>query len=250
MTDSEPNDLAGGFPDTHWTSIFRASNLDQTVGREALGRVVGKYRKPVLAHIKWRFAVDQSQAEDWFHSFVEKKILEHHFLKSAQKERGRSFRGFLRKSIDNFIIDEIRHDNRARHKPEGGFLPLDELAERAAASAAPVADPYDLAWAQDVLRQAEEQLREFYVTKGREDYWNIFNEGFLQPTCNQTNPPSMAELARRFGFQSAEQASNGLVTAKRKFKQLLRTVVSEFAEDEDAVDAEIRELTAILANAG
>jgi hypothetical protein len=250
MTNSESNGPAGGFPNTHWTSIFRASNPDQTAGCEALSRVLEKYRKPVLAHIQWRFAVDPDRAEDWFHSFVEKRILENHFLKSAKKERGRSFRGFLRKSIDHFIIDEIRHDNRVCRKPEGGFLPLDELAEMAVASAAPAADPYDLEWAQDVLRQAEGQLRQFYVTKGQEGHWNIFNEGFLQPTRNETDPSPMAELARRFGFQSAEQASNGLVTAKRKFRQLLRTVVSEFAEDQDAVDAEIRELTAILANAG
>ena len=45
-----------------------------------------------------------STSEDWLHAFVEKKVLEQHILKTAQKERGR-FRTFLLNALKDGQID-------------------------------------------------------------------------------------------------------------------------------------------------
>ncbi len=58
--------------------------------------------------------------------------------------------------------------------------------------------------------------------------------------------PGDEEIARRHGFESARQASNAIITAKRQFGKILRDVVARYAENDADVDAELRELMAVF----
>jgi hypothetical protein len=62
--------------------------------------------------------------------------------------------------------------------------------------------------------------------------------------------PSYQELVERFGFSSPTQASNMLVTAKRTYARVLRSVIGEYARDEQEIDDELADLQAILARCG
>jgi DNA-directed RNA polymerase specialized sigma24 family protein len=247
--ENQSTGLAGDFPKTHWTTIFCASDWEQAAGRDALGRLIERYRAPLLAHTIWKFHADAGQAEDWLQGFFLEKILEKDLLKCARADRG-SFRGFLCKSLDNFVRDQIRRENRDCRKPAGALVPLDEAPEPVTPQPTRAADPFDVDWAKNVFSQAVAQMREFYEKKGREDLWNIFDDSLLQPALKKKVSPSMAELAVRFGFVSDKQASNALGSAKRQFRQCLRGVISEYADGDPAIDAEIRELIAVLSDAG
>lgn len=253
--DRESCERADAFPATHWATVFLAGRPEETAGWEALGRLLKKYQRPLLAHLRWRFHVDEDQAQDWFQSFVEKKILERHLLRNVRQEGCRRFRSFVCEALDNFVKDKIRYDNRECRKPKGGFVSLGELAEEEGEEiqAAPIttADPLDVAWAREVVALAETTLHQTYKAKGRNDLWGVFHDGFVQPARNETDPPSMSELAQRFGFQSATEASNRLGTSKKAFGQSLKSVVSEYVkdpEDQAEVEAEIRDLMAILSD--
>jgi hypothetical protein len=78
----------------------------------------------------------------------------------------------------------------------------------------------------------------------------VFDGRLLRPLVEDAAPVNYEELVRTFGFQSTEQASNALITAKRMFGRQLRFLIGEYAEDAAAVEAEIAELKRILIRVG
>jgi DNA-directed RNA polymerase specialized sigma24 family protein len=236
----------GDFPSTHWSTVVSARQMDSTSGQAALGRFIDRYRRPLLVHLRWRFQAFDDQAEDWLHSFVEKRILKKEILRQADQNRGR-FRAFLLTALDHFVLDELRHSTRISRDPEGGLMSLDELdADAKIPEATSDDDPFDHAWAQAVLAETTTRLREYYHSKGRADIWGVFQAGLLEPILGEEAAPTWDELAQRFGYVSARQASNGLITAKRMFKQILGVVIAEYAPGQGAVVEEVRELNARL----
>jgi DNA-directed RNA polymerase specialized sigma24 family protein len=236
----------GAFPSTHWSSVSRARQPESPLGHQALSDLLLAYRAPLLVHLTTRFHVPPDEAEDWCHSFIEKKILERQILKTARPERGR-FRTFLLHALDNFVIDEWRRLNRQKRRPPDPLPTADSTpAGPFADSVPPCHDTFDVAWARTVLDQALDRLRDYYLQKARTDIWGVFLEGFLQPTLHEHAPPSMTELARRFGFKSARQASNAILTARRMLRHSLELVVSDYTSDPADIKRELRELIMIL----
>ena len=132
-------------------------------------------------------------------------------------------------------------------------MSMEEVAEVesvAHATGASNGSSFDLAWGQRVLQLAEERTRVFYESKQTPATWAVFSAGFLVPLQTGEKRPSDSELARRHGFESARQASNAIITAKREFGKVLRVVVGRYANDDADVDAELRELRAVLARLG
>ena len=242
--DNAPHNAVGTFPPTHWTSIYLASDPAGNAGREALDRLLARYRQPLLMHLASRFNVPPHEAEDWFQAFAEKRILEKNLLKSARKDLGK-FRTFLLNALDYFVTDELRRGYREKRRPPGGFVPADSLATTDEPASRPAADPGDVAWARSVLDRAVARLREFYLAKGRDDLWGAFDLGMLRPILEGHPPPTMAVLAHQFGFDSEAQASNALTTVKREFRKKLREIIEEY-EPGTTAEEEIRELMAIL----
>ena len=81
---------------------------------------------------------------------------------------------------------------------------------------------------------------------GRPDIWGLFDSRVLAPSLGGTDPLPYEQAVERYGFQFPAQAFNVLTTGKRMFARVLRSVVAEYAEDEQEVETEIRELRAIL----
>ncbi len=79
------------------------------------------------------------------------------------------------------------------------------------------------------------------------EVWGVFEVRILAPILQGTEPADYRELVERFGLRSPSQASNVLITGKRMFERVLRSVVAEYARDERDVDEEIGELREILA---
>jgi len=239
-----------GYPSTHWSLIYLATLPEEQAGEGALNRLLARYCPPLLAHLEFRFHLPRERAEDLLQAFVERKVLARQLLGRADRARGR-FRTFLLNALDNFVKDELRTHGCARRQPVGGLVPLDEALD--APDVAPAgngADPFEREWALTVLDEAERGTRAFYESKGRQDTWGVFRDGVLAPLREGVARAGDEELARRHGFESARQASNAIVTAKREFGKILRAVVGRYAADDADVDAELRELMTVLARAG
>ena len=207
-----------------------------------MNELVSRYYRALLAHVRFKFGVTEEQGRDLLQGFAERKILARKLLRSADSGRGR-FRTFLLNAFDNYVVDDFRSQHAAIRHPPGGFVSTDGLLE-ATRDPSPGAgpDPFDREWALTVILEAERLTREFYEGKGRADTWGVFRDGFLQPLLEGMPHPGAARLAQRHGLESAMQASNAIVTAKRQFGKILRGVVGQYARTEAEIDEELQAL--------
>jgi hypothetical protein len=97
-----------------------------------------------------------------------------------------------------------------------------------------------------MLAQATEQMRLECAAGKRHDLSEIFECAVLGPTLLGAAPARYEQLVGRFGFQSPSQMWNAVRTSKQMFIRALRAVAGEYAGDEEAIDAEIRDLHRIL----
>lgn len=105
-------------------------------------------------------------------------------------------------------------------------------------------------WATDlldeVLRLVENECRQ----NDQVMHWRIFQARILQPLWESTPEPTMPELCRRLDISSVSQASNMLVTVKRKFKRLLEQRVKRQMDGNVDFQSELNEILEILSRTG
>ena len=226
----------GSFPSTHWSLIFSAHDQDPVRRREALGELLRLYLPALRAHLLYRRNIERHRAEDLLQGFVADQIFERDLLAKADAARGR-FRSFLLRSLENYVINERQREARRREVA----LELD-TAEGAAS------DVFEVQWARQLLQETLRRMREECENKGQPALWGIFECRVVGPTLTGSPPPAYSSLVERFGFRSAEQASNALVTAKRQFERTLGAVIAEtecITSDKD-IEAAIADLCRIL----
>ena len=162
--------------------------------------------------------IPPDRAEDLLQGFVTCKIVERDCWPRRMPARGR-FRSFLLKSLEHYVIDELR---RAAGRGEAR---ADE--ETCEVPSPPTADVFEVEWARQLLQEALRRMRRSAKRKAARTYGSFSNAGWLAPALHGCPPPPYLELVARFGFRSAEQASNALVTAKRQFERNLGAVIAE-----------------------
>jgi RNA polymerase sigma-70 factor (ECF subfamily) len=224
------------FPDTRWSLVGRAS--DQ---REALGELLGRYLPALKSHFVLRKRLAPDRADDLLQSFIATKVLAGDFLARANRDKGK-FRSFLLTAVERYVVDMIRQESAKKRSPgEGMTFSIDEHPNVVGAADA-AGDVFDTAWAREVIAEALRRMK----TQCEPAYWGVFEARVVAPILDGAEPAGYDELIKKFGFQSPMQASNALITTKRMFARSLRSVVGEYARDEEA---ELRELMAILSHA-
>ena len=88
---------------------------------------------------------------------------------------------------------------------------------------------------EDCKNPAADQPRRGYI-------WEMFRLRLLEPVFNDAPAPPYEELIARFELRSPSDASNLLLSAKRIFKSHLHRVIQDYAGQDAATAAEIREL--------
>jgi hypothetical protein len=105
---------------------------------------------------------------------------------------------------------------------------------------------FDIAWARSVLLETLKRMKRQCLESGRADVFGVFESRIMKPLFEQTEPMPYDQLIRQFDLQSPTQASNLLITAKRMFGRILRSVIAEYAHDDAEVEQEIQDLKAVL----
>jgi hypothetical protein len=239
------------FPLTQWSLVARAGLASEGVRREALGVLLRRYVPALRAHLVVQKRVPRDAAADLIQGFVCDKVVEQGLLAGADRCKGK-FRSFLLTALDRYVIDQGRHDAAKKRSPGDGQAVVDvhQFQDAAPAPAPGPSEAFDIAWAREVLAEAVRRMRAECERSGRDDVWGVFECRVLEPTLRGTPPASYSDLVARFNFRSPAHASNVLMTAKRTFERVLRSVVAEYAEDEGQVEQEIEDLHAILSRSG
>ncbi|MGA2254223.1 MAG: hypothetical protein ABSG53_06130 [Thermoguttaceae bacterium] len=230
----------GGFPSTHWSLIFSAQDQESVGRRAALGELLRLYLPALRAHLLYRRNFDRHQVEDFLQGFVAEQILQRDLLAKANAASGH-FRSFLLRSLENYVINERLREAGRR-----------EVALEQEPAEAATCNVFEVEWARQLLQETLRRMREGCENKGQPSLWGLFERRVVGPTLTGIPAPSYNLLVQQFGFRSAEQASNALVTAKRQFERTLGAVIAEtecITREKD-IEAEIADLCKVLNSAG
>jgi DNA-directed RNA polymerase specialized sigma24 family protein len=234
------------FPTTRWSLVDRAGREGAEAEREALGLLLARYLPALRSHLIHSKRLQPADADDVLQDFVAAKVLERDLIARANEQLGK-FRTFLLTALDRFLLNRIRN-GKAQKRVVGAAVNLGDEDDGVAASGR--ADAYDVEWARQVIDEAVSRMRAECQAAGRDEIWGMFECRVLALLDQDAAPLDYGELVRRFGFQSPSQASNTLVTAKRMYARILRSVIGEYARDGAEVEAEIDELHRILTRSG
>ena len=232
------------FPQTEWEMVRTAAQTP--LRNPALERLLTTYLPFLENYIISQFSVPAHEAKDWLQGFIMEKIIQKNLMLSVDRSRGK-FRNFIIRSLHNYVIQQIRRQQAAKRAPTHAAVSFEELQEHQVTHArAEYVHGGDVAWARGLLTSALRRMRDDCGAAGRQDLWGIFEERLLRPLIHEVEAPPYDELVTRFGFESAVQAANALITAKRMFDRQLRFLIAQYVPNEAAVEAELAELKEIL----
>lgn len=234
------------YPQTHWPLVVRAGQGSGDGQRKALAELLRQYLPALKYHLIRHKHVPADRAEDLLQGFVCSKILEQGLISRADRAKGK-FRTFILTALDHYVVSQFRYDTARKRAPA---LPPIQAADAGLQAAEQASADFDVAWGREIIAEAIKRMRTECEAAGRADIWGVFQCRILAPILDDVQIVGYDELIRRFAFKSSTQASNALITAKRKFARILRSIISQYARNDGEIDEEIFDLKAILANAG
>lgn len=234
MSDVETGGLRGArFPSTCWTDLLAGSATSEARARQAFETLSRRYLRPVAAYVRSRFAKSDEDAFDRAQDFF-LWMLESGFLARAERGRG-SFRGFVKRTLANFLHDSER---RARTWKRGGtrrFVPLEgdgaplELPDGGATPE----DVLDRSWRRTLLTQAADALEAELAAKQKQRTFDVFRDYFLGE-----EDLDYAAVAARHGITTTD-VSNALAFAKKRYRAHLKNAVADTVDGDDDLRAEL-----------
>jgi RNA polymerase sigma-70 factor (ECF subfamily) len=223
--------------------VLAASASSGDTSRDALARLCQIYWRPVYAFVRRR-GYDSDQAEDLTQGFFA-QLLEKNYLLDADRERGR-FRSFLLTSVKHFLANEW--DRSQALKRGGGravvsidLVEAEQWYEPSTVEAVTPERLFERRWALALLAQVMATLRAEYVSAGREDHFDVL-VGFLHRDAGGERYQAAAD---RLGV-SAGALRMSVHRLRRRYRELLRSEISNTLDAPDDVDDEIRFLLTTL----
>jgi RNA polymerase sigma-70 factor (ECF subfamily) len=223
--------------------VLAAGHADGTTGQAALADICRAYWQPLYA-VARRLGCAPADAEDLTQGFFA-ELLERPILERADAARGH-FRSYLLGAFKNHLLKERQHD-RAQ-KRGGGQSPLSlevgELESRLATELATQRTPdaiYERAWAVALIDEAMHRLEDECRHAGRGE---LFQK--LQPCLERDcEAGHYADIAQSLG--TTEGTVQVMVCRmRRRYLELLRSVVLPTVGHPDEVEDELRHLRQVL----
>ena len=246
--------MGGGdsqFPSTHWSVILNAGTQDETRRRLAIENLIKGYWKPVYCYLRKR-GYENEDAKDLTQDFFCEFFLGAKLLYAADKKIGR-FRQLLLTALKRFAQNVERDRKRKKRAPAGGMLSLSSTSFTGVDLPGPANTPEQAfyhAWVADLLDQVLCEVKEQYNNPQMLNHWRIFQLKVLAPTLQNAQDLSMKQIGERCGVVSEAQASNMLITVKRRFRSILRRRLRNLVRSDSETEAEFREIFGFLSGSG
>jgi RNA polymerase sigma-70 factor (ECF subfamily) len=230
------------FETTSW-SLIEGLKKNDRAAEDLLSR---RYWPPVYAHLRAR-GKGKEEAAELTQAFWLDCVIARGLFERAAPSRGR-LRTLLLTSLRNFLIDRGR---RERKEGEGRPIPWAAMErEEARVESSLGGDPeaaFDRRWALAVLEEALERCRKHFRSKSKERHWELFEARTLRPSVAALKRPSLAELAERFGFRSANDVSAALQVVDERLAAIIQEVVAETVGPRGDIAAEVAEVRQLIA---
>lgn len=228
---------------TRWSVVLAAGGTRTSDAESALEHLCQAYWYPLYAFAR-RYGKSPSDAQDLVQGFF-LHWLESGLVEKANRQLGK-FRSFLLASFKNFIASE---QTRYFALKRGGrqtavSLDSDDAEVRFARELATELSPdtlYDRSWALQVLNQAMNLLEAEFSKAGRARLFETLHP-FLQ---GDRGSVSYAEISQSLG--TTEGTIKVTVNRMRqRYREILRSVISETVATPLEAEQELQELAAIL----
>jgi RNA polymerase sigma-70 factor (ECF subfamily) len=217
------------FPETNWSQLLALGDGENPRRRQLLARLAESYWAPIYHYVRALRRISTEDAQDHTQQFFA-HLLEGERLQRLSPARG-SFRGFLKISLRNFLIDADRSVNLQAAR-------LDVLYQEAEAAwlERPTLTPdqaFDRAWNRAVLSEAIERLRAELRADGRDTQVAIFDT-----YCLAESDLTYDELGAQQGLSGVE-VKNRLYETRRRLRQIVRALLRDYLSADEDVETEL-----------
>jgi len=157
---------------------------------------------PLLNYIRHQFRLAEDPARDFLHDFILSRVIRKDILAQADRTRG-EFRTFLVRSLNRFIIDELRKAKAEKRSPDQPLASLEELAEGALDHLSQSAQTaFDLEFARGIVHQTLLRMRARCEATNRKDLWKVFHDRVLDEAFEGKKPLPYDQLTAALGVST------------------------------------------------
>jgi RNA polymerase sigma-70 factor (ECF subfamily) len=231
------------FATTHWSIVLAAAHDSRPDAQAALATLCETYWYPLYAYVR-RLGHKTEDAQDLVQGFFA-ALLEKHYVKAADRERGR-FRSFLLTALKRFLS---KQRERAHARKRGGTarpVSLDFESGEGRYSLEPSHNVtpeaiFERRWALTVLERAIVRLRQTYADAGKAESFESL-KAFL---TGETDAPPYEQVARDLAM-SEGAVKIAVHRLRRRYRDLLRAEIAQTVADPQDVEEELKYLLAVL----
>lgn len=229
------------FPATPWTLLRDAPRQPAEAQRELLERLLLHYWKPMYAFYR-SHGVSRHDAADLVQELL-LRWLKRPPWNDVQEGRGR-FRDWLLACCQNHWRTARRRGRAAKRMPPGGLASLDVFTCAGGAPFEPAThDPPDQAfheaWRRQLIERALQAVVALCRQKDRLGHYQLFADYYL---AADDSKPTWRILADKYGLASWKEATHRAEWVKEQLARAIRDQIAGYADSDEDVDGEIREL--------
>ncbi len=231
------------FQTTAWSAILSLREADESEYRAKMDVLIQRYWRPVWAYLRRRVR-DEALAEDLTQEFFT-NVLAREGLREVRREGG-TFRGYLRRAAENFLVQAHRRESAQRRRPREGVIRFGDsrLEQSIPDQGSTPEEAFDREWARQVLAQVLERMRTEYEEHGRTTAFLVFRRLVVDRALGA--PPAGREEVAGEHDLTITQVDNYIRRGKASFQRYLREAILDTVSSVEDVDREIAELRSHL----
>ena len=245
------NDGGEGFQNTHWSVILSVRTGNERQRRAVISDLTARYWRPVCCYLR-RKGYREAKAKDLTQGFFCEVVLGRDLIPQADRAKGR-FRTLLLTALERYLVSVRRKEDRQKRQPKMGIRPIemDELSKLMIPQTQMEPDEaFYYTWASDLIDLVLAELKKEYCSTEKKGHWEVFLLKVVAPIMNNEEAPSYADICSQYGIENESKASNMVITAKRRFRAILKRHLRDLVQSDDEVEDELGEVFAILSRAG
>ena len=232
---------------TDWSMIRNAAHGEPEEAADAWEKIGRRYWPAIYAYIR-SSGKGVEESADLTQGFICDVLIGRELVHVADPKRGR-FRSLLLKALKNYIIEQHRRSTTRRRSPEGSsVIDLDPqlLADIPVSNEGQPDAAFDAQWGATLIRRVLERVRQSCVEEELTAHWKVFEARVVKPLLMGQAPVGHGQLVDMLSLKDAAQASNMMITVKRRFAKALIQEVGRTVGDPSQIEDELHELRRVL----
>ncbi len=234
------------FHTTQWSVVISAredSQNDSALRRSSLEKLCSVYWLPLFTYLR-RKGYGPEDSADYVQGFFS-ELIEKDYVRAVAKDRGR-FRWFLMSAVTRYVSKQVEGKLAIKRGGNATVFSIDFNQAEKSYLNEPVdgwtaEKVFDRRWALTVLQQTLEQLETKYEKLDQAKLFERLRPFLIAGGGEQTYQEIASELQKSEG--SIKVAA---VRMRERYRQTLRSIVSETLADEESLEDEIDVLLSSL----